>query len=70
MALEKAQTDYVKWLIETGKAVIAGRLTDDGEIRGVYVLRAKTAEEAKALGGRQSGGEVWPLGQRAAPVVV
>lgn len=48
MALEKAQTNYVKWLIETGKAVIAGRLTDDGEIRGVYVLRAKTAEEAKA----------------------
>jgi len=48
MALEKAQTDYVKWLIESGKAVIAGRLTDDGEIRGVYVLRAKTTEEAKA----------------------
>jgi uncharacterized protein YciI len=48
MALEKAQTNYVKWLIESGKAVIAGRLTDDGEIRGVYVLRAKTAEEAKA----------------------
>jgi len=48
MALEKAQTDYVKWLIESGKAVIAGRLTDNGEIRGVYVLRAKTAEEAKA----------------------
>jgi uncharacterized protein YciI len=48
LALEKAQTNYVKWLIESGKAVIAGRLTDDGEIRGVYVLRAKTAEEAKA----------------------
>src|SRR4030095_1569870 len=48
MALEKAQTNYVKWLIESGKAVIAGRLTDDGEIRGVYVLRAKTVEEAKA----------------------
>ena len=27
--------------------MIAGRLTDDGEIRGVYVLRAKTAAEAK-----------------------
>ncbi|MGI8836442.1 MAG: YciI family protein [Pyrinomonadaceae bacterium] len=33
--------------MESGKAVIAGRLDDDGEIRGVYVLRAKSAAEAK-----------------------
>ena len=45
--LEKAQRDYATWLLESGKAVIVGRLTDDGEIRGVYVLRAKSAEEAK-----------------------
>lgn len=47
MALEKAQTNYVKSLIESGNAVIAGRLTDDSEIRGVYILRAKSAAEAK-----------------------
>ena len=45
--LEVAQQDYATSLIESDKAVIAGRLTDDGEIRGVYVLRAKTAAEAK-----------------------
>lgn len=45
--LEVAQRDYATSLIESDKAVIAGRLTDDGEIRGVYVLRAKTAAEAK-----------------------
>ena len=45
--LEAAQRDYVTSLMQTGKAVIVGRLTDDGEIRGVYVLRAKTPEEAR-----------------------
>lgn len=46
--LEAAQRDYVTSLMQSGKAVIVGRLTDDGEIRGVYVLRAKTADEARA----------------------
>ena len=46
-ALEAAQRDYVKSLMQSGKAVIIGRLTDDGEIRGVYVLRAKSADEAR-----------------------
>ena len=46
--MESAQRDYVTQLMQSGKAVIVGRLTDDGEIRGVYVLRAKTAEEARA----------------------
>ena len=47
-AMESAQKDYATQLMQSGKAVILGRLTDDGEIRGVYVLRAKTAEEARA----------------------
>ena len=46
--LETAQRAYAMSLIESGKAVIAGRLEDDGDIRGVYILRAKTAEEARA----------------------
>ena len=47
MALERQQSMYVTSLIERGNAVIAGRLIDNGEIRGVYILRAKTAAEAK-----------------------
>lgn len=47
-SLESEQKAYASSLIESGKAVIAGRLTDDGEIRGVYVFRAKSPEEAKA----------------------
>ena len=46
-SLESEQRAYVSSLLESGKAVIAGRLDDDGETRGVYVLRAKSAEEAR-----------------------
>jgi uncharacterized protein YciI len=45
--LETEQRAYVDSLVESGKAVIAGRLDDDGEIRGVYILRAKSADEAR-----------------------
>lgn len=47
MALERSQMNYVNSLIERGNAVLAGRLTDDGGIRGVYILRAKSTAEAK-----------------------
>lgn len=45
--LESAQRDYAISLMQSGRAVIVGRLTDDNEIRGVYVLRAKSSEEAR-----------------------
>lgn len=40
---------YFSNLIESGKAVMGGPFRDDGEIRGLYVLRAKTADEARAV---------------------
>lgn len=40
---------YFTSLIESGKAVMGGPIRDDGDIRGLYVLRAKTADEARAL---------------------
>ena len=40
--------EYVTSLLDSAKAVIAGPLTDNGEIGGVFVFRAKSAEEAKA----------------------
>lgn len=46
--LEAAQRSYAASLVESGKAVIAGRFDDDGDIRGVYILRTKSADEAKA----------------------
>lgn len=38
---------YFMGLIDSGKAVIGGPLTDEGEIRGLYVLRAKSGSEAR-----------------------
>ncbi len=43
------QFGYFKSLVESGKAVIGGPLRDHGEIVGLYVLRSKTADEARAL---------------------
>lgn len=38
---------YFMSLLDSGKAVIGGPITDEGEIRGLYVLRAKSASEAR-----------------------
>jgi len=37
----------VMTLLESGKAVIAGPLADDGDIAGIFIFRAKSAEEAR-----------------------
>jgi uncharacterized protein YciI len=45
------QSDHVAnvmSLLESGKAVIAGPLGDNSDIAGVFILRAKSAEEARA----------------------
>ena len=46
--LHQDHVNYVLSTLESGKAIIAGPLTDGGEIDGVYVFRAKSADEAKA----------------------
>jgi uncharacterized protein YciI len=46
--IEIAQRAYVESLIAAGQAVIAGKFDDDSEIRGVYILRTKSADEARA----------------------
>lgn len=45
--LHQQHVAYFLSLIETGKAVIGGPLIGDGEIRGIYVLRARNAAEAQ-----------------------
>ena len=37
----------VMTLLESGKAVIAGPLADEGDIAGIFIFRAKSAEEAR-----------------------
>jgi uncharacterized protein YciI len=45
--LQSEHVANVMSLLESGKAVIAGPLGDDGEIAGIFVLRASSAEEAR-----------------------
>ena len=46
--MHQDHVSYVLSTLDAGKAIIAGPLTDGGEIDGVYVFRAKSAEEARA----------------------
>jgi uncharacterized protein YciI len=46
--VEAGHLANVMSLLESGKAVIAGPLADDGDLAGVFVFRAKSAEEARA----------------------
>ena len=46
--LHQDHVNYVTSMLESGKAILAGPLTDGGEIDGVYVFRANSADEAKA----------------------
>jgi uncharacterized protein YciI len=46
--LKSEHVANVMSLLESGKAVIAGPLADNGDIAGIFVLRAKSAEEARA----------------------
>ena len=39
---------YVQSLLESGRAVIVGSIKDDPELSGIYIFRAKSAEEAKS----------------------
>ncbi len=48
---KRVQQEHVKYVLSTldsGKAIIAGPFTDDGEIIGVFVFRAPSAAEATA----------------------
>jgi uncharacterized protein YciI len=46
--MHQAHLAHAAALLESGKAIVAGPLTDDGEIRGIYIFRAPSADEAKA----------------------
>src|SRR5262245_59764396 len=45
---QQKHVEYVKSLIESGQAVIAGPVKDNPQLLGVYIFRAKSAEEARA----------------------
>jgi uncharacterized protein YciI len=46
--VQKGHMTHVLSLLDSGKAVIAGPMADESELVGIYILRAKSAEEAKS----------------------
>jgi len=46
-SLQSEHIAHVMSLLDSGKAIIAGPLGDDSDVAGIYVLRAKSAEEAR-----------------------
>lgn len=46
--LHQAHLERVKSLLESGKATAAGAFIDNVDIRGVYIFRTQSADEAKA----------------------
>ena len=49
MDLQEAHLANIRRLAETGKLIAAGPLTDDDDIRGVYIFRVDSMEEALEL---------------------
>jgi len=49
--LQEAHLANIRRLAETGKLVIAGPFADDGTLRGVFVFKTETLDEAEALAG-------------------
>jgi uncharacterized protein YciI len=48
-ALQKAHLANIQKMAEAGKLLVAGPFTDGGDLRGLYVFRVATLEEAEAL---------------------
>ena len=48
--LQDQHVEYVTSLLDSGKAIIAGPLTDGGEIGGVFVFRASSRRGSKSVG--------------------
>ena len=47
--LQEAHLKHIFSMAESGKLVMAGPLTDNGDIRGILIFATETLEEAKSL---------------------
>lgn len=49
LAIHKGHMENIERLGKEGKLVVAGPVIDDGDLRGIFVYKVATIEEAKAL---------------------
>ena len=47
--LQNDHLSYIRRMFEEGVLTVAGPFTDDGDLRGVFLFRTETLEEAQAL---------------------
>jgi uncharacterized protein YciI len=47
--LQEAHLAHIRSMAEKGKLLVAGPFTDGGDLRGMFVFRVDTLEEARAL---------------------
>jgi len=47
--LQQAHMDNIRRLGESGKLILAGPFSDDGELRGMFVFQVSSLEEARDL---------------------
>jgi uncharacterized protein len=47
--LQDSHLENIRRLVRTGKLLLAGPFTDDGELRGLFVFRVDSLTEARAL---------------------
>jgi uncharacterized protein YciI len=45
--IHKQHRSYFEEMVKSGKAVLGGPFTDEGDVKGIYVFRSKNAEEAR-----------------------
>ncbi|MEP6994426.1 MAG: YciI family protein [Acidobacteriota bacterium] len=47
--LQEAHMAHIRKMADSGKLIIAGPFADDGDLRGLFIFRTDSLEEAKAL---------------------
>jgi len=47
--LQNAHLGYIEEMRDTGKLILAGPFTDNGDLRGLFLFDVNTVEEAQAL---------------------
>jgi uncharacterized protein len=47
--IQEGHMANIRKMAETGKLLVAGPFTDDGDLRGLFVFRTATLDEAKAM---------------------
>jgi uncharacterized protein YciI len=49
MEIQKGHMANIRKMAQTGKLIVAGPFTDDMELRGMFIFKAASAEEVKAM---------------------